>query len=216
MTKAFADITAAIAVLHAEVRAGVSGGGLGRGPGGDAFSAEGDPLRGLSEDCLDVLAGAAAADAQMAGLKARAAMTYADTVQAAAAPDASVPAQELAVTAEVACALSIGERAAGSFLAVSHALATTLPLTLAGLQAGSISWQHARVMADEAATLGVSRCSCVGGPLPGPGRTGRRPGLSRRGNAGVPVPAPGADLARTPPRREYRDAARQGCPGPAG
>ncbi|WP_320535775.1 HNH endonuclease signature motif containing protein [Pseudarthrobacter sp. IC2-21] len=153
VTKAFADITAAIAVLHAEVRAGVSGGGLGRGPGGDAFSAEGDPLRGLSEDCLDVLAGAAAADAQMAGLKARAAMTYADTVQAAAAPDASVPAQEMAVTAEVACALSIGDRAAGSFLAVSHALATTLPLTLAGLQAGSISWQHARVMADEAATL---------------------------------------------------------------
>ncbi|MCU1436072.1 MAG: endonuclease, partial [Pseudarthrobacter sp.] len=59
----------------------------------------------------------------------------------------------MAVTAEVACALTIGGRAAGSFLAVSHALTTALPLTFLALEAGTISWQHARVMADEAATL---------------------------------------------------------------
>jgi hypothetical protein len=62
-------------------------------------------------------------------------------------------AQEMAVTAEVACALTIGERAAGSFLAASHALTSELPLTLSALQSGTISWQHARVMVDEAATL---------------------------------------------------------------
>ena len=57
------------------------------------------------------------------------------------------------MTAEVACALTIGDRAAGALLNDSHVLTTTLPLTLAALQAGTISWQHARVMADEAATL---------------------------------------------------------------
>jgi hypothetical protein len=142
VAQAFADIESAVAVLNAEAE----------GRGSEPFSAA-DPLAGLADGCLDILAGAASVQARVSGLMANAAVTYADTVQAAAAPDTSVPAQEMAVTAEVACALSIGERAAGSFLAVSHALATTLPLTLAGLQAGSISWQHARVMADEAATL---------------------------------------------------------------
>ncbi|MDE8670375.1 DUF222 domain-containing protein [Pseudarthrobacter sp. H3Y2-7] len=143
VAKAFADITAAITVLT----------GVASESGPAAFYSAGDPLRELSEDCLDILAGAAAADAQIAALKAGAAVTYADTAQAAAPPDASVQAQEMAVTAEVACAMTIGDRAAGSFLAVSQALTTTLPLTLAALQAGTISWQHARVMADEAATL---------------------------------------------------------------
>jgi hypothetical protein len=143
VAKAFADITAAVSVLTGVVSE----------HGSDGLSAKGDPLRELSDDCLDILTGAAAADAQMAGLKALTAVTYADSAQAAAPPDASVQAQEMAVTAEVGCALTIGDRAAGSFLAVSHALVTTLPLTLAALQSGTISWQHARVMADEAATL---------------------------------------------------------------
>jgi hypothetical protein len=143
VAKAFADISAAVAVLTGVVNE----------PGSDGLSAEGDPLRGLSGDCLDILTGAAAADAEMAGLKALTAVTYADTARAAAPPEASVQAQEMAVTAEVACALTVGDRAAGSFLAVSHALTNTLPLTLGALQSGTISWQHARVMADEAATL---------------------------------------------------------------
>ncbi|MBE4719843.1 HNH endonuclease signature motif containing protein [Pseudarthrobacter sp. AB1] len=143
VAKAYADITAAVAMLTGVVNEHGSGG----------LSAEGDPLRGLSEDCLDILIGAAAVDAQMAGVKAGAAVKYADIARAVAPPDASVQAQEMAVTAEVGCALTIGDRAAGSFLGVSHALTNTLPLTMAALQSGTISWQHARVMADEAATL---------------------------------------------------------------
>ncbi|MFY9633850.1 MAG: endonuclease, partial [Cellulosimicrobium cellulans] len=127
VAKAYAEITAAVAVLTGVVNE----------HGSSGLSAADDPLQGLSEDCLDILAGAAAADAQMAGLKALTAVTYADTAQATAPPDASVQAQEMAVTAEVACALTIGDRAAGSFLAVSHALITTLPLTLAALQEGT-------------------------------------------------------------------------------
>jgi hypothetical protein len=38
-------------------------------------------------------------------------------------------------------------------LAQAHALTTTLPLTLSALEAGSISWQHARAMVEETASL---------------------------------------------------------------
>ena len=61
--------------------------------------------------------------------------------------------QEMSAAAEVGCVLALGPRAASSFLATSHALVTTLPRTLAGLQAGALSWQHAQVMADEATGL---------------------------------------------------------------
>ncbi|MHA7303506.1 hypothetical protein [Pseudarthrobacter sp. MDT1-22] len=59
VAKAFKDINAAIAVLTAVVAES----------GSDAFY-RGDPRHGLAEDCLDVLAGAAASDARMAALKA--------------------------------------------------------------------------------------------------------------------------------------------------
>ena len=59
----------------------------------------------------------------------------------------------MAVAAEIGCVLALGPRAASSFLAISHAVVTSLPRTLAGLQAGTLSWQHAVVMADEAACL---------------------------------------------------------------
>ncbi|WP_436055612.1 DUF222 domain-containing protein [Pseudarthrobacter oxydans] len=54
-----------------------------------------------------------------------------------------------------------GPRAASAFLSVSHALTTTLPLTLAALHAGTISWQHARVMVDEAATLDAAGAAAL-------------------------------------------------------
>ncbi|MHA7303505.1 HNH endonuclease signature motif containing protein, partial [Pseudarthrobacter sp. MDT1-22] len=57
------------------------------------------------------------------------------------------------MTAEIACVLAIGERAASALLNQSQLLTTALPLTLSALQAGTISWQHARAMVDEAATL---------------------------------------------------------------
>ena len=47
----------------------------------------------------------------------------------------------------------VWSRTADSFLAASHALAKSLPLTLSALQSGTISWQHALVMVDETATL---------------------------------------------------------------
>ncbi|OAE00341.1 HNH endonuclease signature motif containing protein [Arthrobacter sp. OY3WO11] len=141
VVKAFAEIKAALVVLNAEVD------GCGSAP----FSAA-DPLAGLADGSLDILAGAAAVEAGVAGLKARAAMKYAGAAQALA-PDMPVQAQEMAVAAEIGCVLAIGPRAASAFLAASHALTTTLPLTLSALQAGTISWQHALALADETSTL---------------------------------------------------------------
>ncbi|MHA7298109.1 HNH endonuclease signature motif containing protein, partial [Pseudarthrobacter sp. MDT3-1] len=145
VAKAYADIIAAIAVLNSALN--------GAGGSGSEVSSEADLLRGLGDTCLDILSGAAGVEARMAALKARAAVEYADTAQAIASPGAPVQAQEMAVTAEIACVLAIGDRAARALLNQSQLLMTVLPLTLSALQAGTISWQHARAMVDEAATL---------------------------------------------------------------
>ncbi|MGX1162889.1 uncharacterized protein DUF222 [Arthrobacter sp. SLBN-100] len=141
VTKAFEDINAALAVLNAEVD----------GCGSEPFS-DADPLAGLADGSLDILAGARMVEAGIAALKARAAVKYADTAQALA-PDMPVQAQEMAVAAEIGSVLALGPRAAGSFLAASHALSKELPLTLLALQAGTITWPHALVMVEETTSL---------------------------------------------------------------
>ncbi|RAX17325.1 DUF222 domain-containing protein [Pseudarthrobacter sp. AG30] len=139
---ALADIRAALAVLVAEVD----------GCGAEPFSVA-DPLAGLADGCLDVLAGVREVEARVAGLKARAAVAFADAAGVVAGPGVPVVAQEMAVAAEVGCVLALGPRAAGAFLATSQAVVKGLPLTLSALQAGVISWQHATVLADETAGL---------------------------------------------------------------
>lgn len=143
--RAFEAIKAAVAVLTAEI----AGSGAGS-------ASEANPLSGLMDSCLDILAGISKSEAQIAALKVEAAARYTETAASLASPLVSAQdaaAREMAITAEVACVLTIGERAAGALLAQAHALTATLPLTLSALQAGSISWQHARVMIDEAACL---------------------------------------------------------------
>ena len=61
--------------------------------------------------------------------------------------------QEMGIVAEVACALTVSERTGSALLGEAHRLRTALPLTLAALEAGAISWQHARVMVDETLNL---------------------------------------------------------------
>ncbi|MHC6220907.1 HNH endonuclease signature motif containing protein [Arthrobacter sp. MMS24-S77] len=124
---------------------------------GDAGSSEStDPLRDLADDCLDGLAEVARLEARTAALKAKLAAEYVQAATALAAPAASPQestAQELALLAEVACVLTVSERTAAAFLSESQALTTWLPLTLAALQSGTISWQHARIIVDETGGL---------------------------------------------------------------
>jgi hypothetical protein len=138
-------IEASVAAVGVLVRRTGSGGGSGA-----------DPLRDQADDWLDILAEAARLQAKTAALTVRAAAGFAETTRVMAAPEAlprERTAQEMAIVAEVACVLTVSERAAGALLAESHELTTTLPLTMTALQAGSISWQHARAMVDETSGL---------------------------------------------------------------
>lgn len=115
-----------------------------------------DPLQDEADACLDGLAEAGTMEAMMAALKVHFAAGYAHAAAAMAAPAVSPQertAQEMAVTAEVACVMTVSERSAAALLADSATLTTGLPLTFAALRAGSISWQHARVMCDETSGL---------------------------------------------------------------
>ncbi|MDQ0635016.1 hypothetical protein QFZ40_002925 [Arthrobacter pascens] len=122
----------------------------------ETISPDADPLRQQADVWLDILAEAARLQAKTAALTVRGAAGFNCAAQAIA-PQAASPqehtAQEMAVVAEVACLLTVGERAAAALLAESRELTTALPLTLAALEDGSISWQHARVMVDETANL---------------------------------------------------------------
>ncbi|MFC8523554.1 DUF222 domain-containing protein [Pseudarthrobacter sp. NPDC057230] len=154
VVRAFEEIRAALAVLQAEV----DGEGLEAFADADAVS---DPLAGLADGCLDILAGAREVEARVAGVKAKAAVGYAEAAHAVAGPDVPMVAQEMAVAAEIGCVLALGPRAAASFLATSHALTVSLPRTLEALQSGTLSWQHAIVLADETASLDAAGAAAL-------------------------------------------------------
>jgi hypothetical protein len=120
-------------------------------------SSVGDPLRGLADNFLDGLAQTGRIDAQVAAVRVHLAAGYVGAVEAMLGPAASPQehtAQEMAVVAEVACAMTVREQAAADLLAEARELTKALPLTLSALEAGSISWQHARIMVDETSNLG--------------------------------------------------------------
>ena len=124
---------------------------------------------------------------RFAALKVLLAADYAQATRALAPPAASLhdaKCQEMAVTAEVACALTVSEGTAGRFWATVLALTTRSPLTLKALQAGTISWAHARAMVDETANLDPAGAAALEAHFldpdaPNPAR-GARPGTSSR------------------------------------
>ena len=144
--EALAGSVAALTVL-------VSGGAEYLGSSGACGA---DALRREVDECLDTLAEIVRLEARAAALKVQTAARCAAAARATASPSMSPQehtAQEMAVIAEVACVLSVSERTASDLLAEAHELTTALTLTLSALQAGSISWQHARYMVDETANL---------------------------------------------------------------
>ena len=115
-----------------------------------------NPLRDQADACLEGLEETARLEAMLAARKVRFTAGFADTTRAMSAPDEQPHqrlAREMGVVSEVACALTVSERTASALLAESHELTTALPLTLGALQEGSMSWQHARAMVDQADSL---------------------------------------------------------------
>ncbi|MFJ5699632.1 DUF222 domain-containing protein [Arthrobacter sp. NPDC093139] len=139
---------------------------------GTVSSTDADPLQDEADACLDGLAELAGMEARLAALKVHFAAGYADATSAIAAPASSPQertAQEMAVTAEVACVLTVSERSAAALLAESATLTTGLPLTLSALRSGSISWQHARVLCDETSGLEPAAAAALEAHFLGPG-----------------------------------------------
>jgi hypothetical protein len=159
----------------------------------DADAPAGDPLRREADGWLDTLAEAAQLNAKVAALIVHAAAGFARTAQALAAPDESQRALEMSVTAEVACVLTISEKAAGALLMESQALTTALPLTLSALESGAVSWQHARVMVDETANLDQDGAAALEAHFLDPGA----PNPARGCPAGELVPSRFRHKART-------------------
>nr|WP_308932117.1 DUF222 domain-containing protein [Arthrobacter sp. SLBN-112] len=126
--------------------------------------ADNDPLRELSQSCLDGLGVVARLEAVTAAVKVRLLASYTESADALEGPAQSAyesSAREMSQVTEVACLLTIGERAAAALLGEAHALTTTLPAALDALQAGKISWQHARIIVDETTGLDKAAASAL-------------------------------------------------------
>lgn len=145
-------LAASASALVAALRGtGSASAGTGRGDG------DADPLRVLADDFIDGLAETSRIDAITSALRVHLAAGCSHAMEALAPPPASPlehTAQEMAVIAEVACAMTVGEPAAAGLLVEARELTSGLPLTLSALEAGSISWQHARIIVDAPSGLG--------------------------------------------------------------
>ncbi|MGN7252540.1 DUF222 domain-containing protein [Arthrobacter sp. SAFR-014] len=146
--EALEAISASALALAAELRRTAD-----PGPGdADSLPDHVDPLGEQATAFLDGLTDVAGMEARLAAVKVQLATGYATADAAMAAPaltpqDRSV--RQMSVTAEVAGALTVSEGAAARFLVESAKLSSDLPLTLAAMQAGTLSWQHGRIMCDE-------------------------------------------------------------------
>ncbi|GAA2143898.1 hypothetical protein GCM10009825_34760 [Arthrobacter humicola] len=170
--------------------------------------AGGDPLRDLADGLLDGLAEVARLEARTAALKVQLAADYARAARFLAPPAGSVrdrAVQEMALVAEVACVLTVSERTAGALLSEARALTTGLPLTWAALRAGTISWQHARILVEETSGLDSAGAASLEGHFLDPAA----PGAARGCAAGELVPSRFRAKARTWRERHHPERACQ-------
>ncbi|GGI01951.1 hypothetical protein GCM10007170_42570 [Arthrobacter liuii] len=150
--------------------------------------ADADPLQELADSCLDGLGIVARIEAATAAAKVQLLATYANAADALEGPVNSAyeaTAREMSTVAEVACALTIGERAASALLGEAHTLTTSLPAALDALQAGKISWQHARIVVDETMGLDKTAAAALVAHFLDP----EAPNAARGASAGELVPA---------------------------
>ncbi|MBD1541571.1 DUF222 domain-containing protein [Arthrobacter sp. IA7] len=148
VAKTLEAIGASALALAAELRRAGDPGPAGAG----SLQDEADQLGDQAEACLDGLAGVARMEARLAAVKVNLAAGYAGAEEAmtplgTSAQDRTV--RRMSVTAELAGALTVSEGSAERLLVESAKLTRDLPLTLAALDSGTISWQHARIMCDE-------------------------------------------------------------------
>ncbi|MEE9096416.1 HNH endonuclease signature motif containing protein [Pseudarthrobacter phenanthrenivorans] len=114
-------------------------------------SGDSDVLQRRYELCLGRLEVVARLEAQLAAVKARDAADCMGLQQAMSPPDASVQDRtyaEMSTVEEIAGVLTVSSAAAGALVEQSRRVCS-LPPVLEALSAGAVSWQHARIVADE-------------------------------------------------------------------
>jgi hypothetical protein len=102
-------------------------------------------------------------EAQVAGLKARNAAEAVEIQHAITPPDAPVHEHtytEMSAIEEIAGVLTISSPAAAALVTQSRQL-RSLPLAMDALSAGTISWQHAKIIADETEELGPAGATAL-------------------------------------------------------
>ncbi|MFB8370518.1 DUF222 domain-containing protein [Pseudarthrobacter sp. NPDC055928] len=155
-----------------------------------------DPLRTQADGWLDSLQEACRLQAATAAFIVHAAAGFADATRAMSRPDEQPHqrlAQEMGIVSELACVMTVSERSASALLAQAHELTTALPLTLAALQSGDLSWQHSRVMVDETTGLDAAGAAALEARFLGPDV----PDAAKRCPAGDLVPSRFRAKART-------------------
>jgi hypothetical protein len=204
--EALEAIGASALALAAELRRTAEISPAGKDPAGaDAVPDRLDPLGEQATAYLDGLTGVAGMEAQLAAVKVHLATGY-TTADAAMAPPLASPqdsaVRRISVTAEVAGALTVSEGAASRLLVEASMLGTELPVTLAALRAGSISWQHARIMCDETDGLDPEATAAFEAHFLDP----HAPGFARGCPAGELTPVRFRAKARSWRERHHQDS----------
>ncbi|MEW1806934.1 hypothetical protein [Pseudarthrobacter sp. NPDC080039] len=110
-----------------------------------------DVLQRRYELCLEGLEVVARLEAQLAAVKSGQAARAVELQQAMTPPDACVQDRtyaEMSVVEEIAGVLTISSAAAGALVDQSRRVCS-LPPVLEALSTGAMSWQHAKIVADE-------------------------------------------------------------------
>lgn len=118
---------------------------------GSGVGADVDELQRRYELRLERLEAVSRVEAQLAAVKARDAAEAVEIQQALLAPDAPVDERmfsEMSTVEEIAGVLTVSSAAAGALVEQSRRVCS-LPPMMAALSAGDLSWQHARIVADE-------------------------------------------------------------------
>jgi hypothetical protein len=115
-----------------------------------------DVLQRQYEIRLDRMAAVKQVEAQLAAIKARDAAEAVEIQHAMTPPEAPVHERtyaEMSAVEEIAGVLTISSPAAGALVTQSRQICS-LPPAIDALSAGTISWQHAKIIADETEGLG--------------------------------------------------------------
>ncbi|MDT0196007.1 DUF222 domain-containing protein [Arthrobacter sp. AB6] len=122
-----------------------------------------DVLQQKIDNRLERLAVVSRLEAQLAAAKARDAAEILELQHAMTPPNASLQDrsfQEMSIIEEIAGVLTVSSAAAGALISQARQLCS-LPVALAALSAGTISWQHAKILADETHSLGAAGAAMV-------------------------------------------------------